>query len=157
MAGGTGKAAQQLQAVLEVTKEGKDRLAKTLSTVRAGASDLKMQLAEANSALQELREEPYTDAAIGAAFALAGGAAAGAVDMAIGPIFTFGGEDVVDSEGKTVTKGGIKIMPSLIGGAGLVALGAQDKNKSLLDGGKAMLAGYAYGQTQEYLAGMFTQ
>jgi len=152
----TGKAAAQLQAALEVTKEGRDKLAKTLSTVRSGASDLREQLKATNAALQELREEPYTDAAIGAAFSLAGGAVAGAVDLAIGPVFVLGGEETVDANGATGTKGGIQIMPSLIGGAGLVALGAQDKNKSLLDGGKAMLAGYAYGQAQNYLAGMFT-
>ncbi|TAK97850.1 MAG: hypothetical protein EPO08_20635 [Rhodospirillaceae bacterium] len=149
----TGKAA----SLLIDTKATLEGVKGTLSKVRSGAAEARATAKELRKELDEARKEPFIDAGVGVVIAVGGGAAAGAVDLAVGPLMNVGGTETKDAAGKTTYKGGINLMPSAIIGAGMTVLGAQEESKSMLDLGKSMLAGYSYGQSQNLLSGMWTK
>ena len=145
-----------LKGTVDKLESGRQSLSTGLKNARGKLSELTQDLNEASAELQKLREEPFVDAAVGVAMAVGGGAAAGAIDWAIGPVYNLGGEATVEADGSTTYKGGVQVMPSLLAGAGLTILGVAEKNKTVLETGRNMLAAYTYGQTQRTLDNMFT-
>ena len=126
------KGGQALIAAQSAAQGAKEIAASAIQRAKSAAS----RATELRKELDELREEPFVDAAMGAAISLGSGAAAAVADQMVGPLYVLG----EDAKGQ----GGIPILPSLLGGVGLTVLGSMEKSKSLLNLGNGMLAGYGY-------------